>query len=144
VSRQWELGADGLREAEPTTTGRLSIETIAGAEWVLRAWDLDEPAPAAPEVTLMVDGDRLSGSSGCNRYNATVKAGEAPGELSIGPMMSTRMACPEPEMAVETRFGRQMGAVRKMQFVVGRLVLTFEKNGSFGAMAFERRAPPAP
>jgi len=141
VTRSWELDAGGLKEVASIVTGRLSLETLAGTEWVLRAWARDEPAPATPEVTLKLDGSNLAGSAGCNGYFAGVKAGPQPGDLQIGAVGTTRMMCPDPEMAVEVRFLRQLEGVKQMRFVAGQLGLAYtEKDGTSGTMLFGRRS----
>ncbi len=54
-----------------------------------------------PEMEFGADG-RVSGSSGCNRFNGSVTVdGNA---LSFGPLASTRMACPGPLDAQERAF----------------------------------------
>jgi heat shock protein HslJ len=121
----------------------LSLETLAGTEWVLRAWDWSEPAPAVPEVTLQFRDGRFAGTSGCNRYSAAATAGNAPGDLTLGPAAGTRMACPEPQMAMESRFLAQLPRVQKFGFMAGELVLHFEKDGGTGTMFFAGR-PLAP
>ena len=119
--------------------GRLTLATIGGAEWVLRAWAIDEPAPEEPEVTLMFKDGRFVGNGGCNRYFAAAKEGDMPGEVIVGPAGATRMACPEPAMAVEARFLEQLGRVKKFGFFVTRLALSYEKDGIWQTMLFERR-----
>ena len=138
ITRGWELRPEGLIElAVPGKPDRLSMEAIAGTEWVLRAWDIDEPALEEPEVTLLFQDGRFSGRSGCNRYFAAVKPGEMPGDLYVGPAGSTRMACPEPAMKVETRFLEQLGQVEKFGFMVGQLMLSYQKENSRGVMLFD-------
>jgi heat shock protein HslJ len=140
VVRTWELAGAALKEGAPAKTGRLSIDVLAGTEWVLKAWAWEEAAPAAPEVTLGLDGTRLTGHAGCNGYFAPVKAGGSPGELRVGPAGSTRKMCPEAEMAVEQRFLAQLAGVTRLQFVAGQLALPYTKQDkSFGVMLFDRR-----
>ena len=137
------MGTAGRRpeESAAAKTGRLSIEAIADTEWVLRGWAWDEPAPAAPEVTLTLDGARLVGSAGCNTYFAQVKAGDAPGDLTVGPAGATRKMCPEPAMSVEARFLQQLSGVTQLRFVAGQLALRYTKpDRTIGAMMFDRRA----
>lgn len=142
----WRL-AD--RELEPIAglgaSGRLTLDALAGAEWVLRAWSPGETVPAEPEVTLSYEDGRLSGSSGCNRYTASATAGgELPGALAVGPVAGTRMACPEPTASIESRFLAQLGGARQFGFQLGRLVVTYETQaGSRAAMLFDARAPAA-
>jgi heat shock protein HslJ len=141
VTRSWELQAGALKEGAATKTGRLSIDAIAGTEWVLRAWAWEEPAPATPEVTVKFDGARLAGHAGCNNYFAQVKPGAQPGALTIGPAGATRMMCPEPAMTVETRFLQQLGGVTQMRFMAGQLALPYANTDkTFGVMLFDRRA----
>jgi heat shock protein HslJ len=141
VTRTWQLSGAALMEAPPVKTGRLSLDTLAGTEWVLKSWAWDEPAPAAPDVTLTLDGARLVGSAGCNNYFAQVTPGDAPGGIKIGPAGSTRKMCPEAEMAVEKRFLEQLAGVTQMRFVAGQLALSYaKKDKSFGTMLFDRRA----
>jgi heat shock protein HslJ len=141
VTRSWELQAGGLKEGVPVKTGRLSIDALAGTEWVLRSWGRDEPAPASPEVTAKFDGLRLAGSAGCNNYFAQLAAGDAPGDLEVGSPGATRKMCPEAEMAVETRFLEQLAGVTQIRFVAGQLALPYTKQDkSNGVMLFDRRA----
>jgi len=140
VTRTWELSGAALKEAAPVKTGRLSLDALAGTEWVLTSWAWDEAAPAAPDVTLTLDGTRVVGSAGCNNYFAQVTPGDAPGDIKIGPAGSTRKMCPEAEMAVEKRFLEQLAGVTQMRFVAGQLALSYaKKDKSFGTMLFDRR-----
>ena len=121
---------------------RISLDALAGVEWVLRAWDFNEPASLEPPVTLSYENARFSGSGGCNRYFAGVTAGNMPGEISVSAPASTRMACGEAADRAEGRFLAQLGAAEKFAFVVGQLGVTYRKNdGSLGTMLFSGRAP---
>jgi heat shock protein HslJ len=141
VTRNWELDAGALKEGAPVKTGRLSIDTLSGSGWVLRSWAWDEAAPATPEVTLTFDGNRLAGTAGCNNYFAQLKAGGAPGDLTVGPAGATRKLCPDATMAVEARFLRQLAGVTQMRFVAGQLVLPYARpDKTVGVMLFSRRA----
>jgi heat shock protein HslJ len=141
VTRNWELADAALKEGAPAKTGRLSLDVLAGTEWVLKAWAWEEAAPAVPEVTLKLDGGRLAGSAGCNGYFAPVKAGGSPGDMRVGPAGSTRKMCSEAEMAVEHRFLTQLAGVTHLRFVAGQLALSYtNQDKSFGAMLFDRRA----
>ena len=140
VTRTWEWSAAGWKEAPATPTGRLSVATLAGTEWVLRAWGWNEKAAPEPEVTLAVQEGRFAGQSGCNRYFAPVTPGEMPGDVRVGPAAGTRMACPEPAAGVESRFLVQLQGVSKFGFIAGQLALTYERGGVLGTMLFDGRA----
>jgi heat shock protein HslJ len=142
VTRRWQLRPDGLRETQAASTpGRLTLETIGGTEWVLRAWNLNDPAPAEPEVTLAVEDGKLVGVAGCNRYFAAVKLGAMPGDVTVGAVGATRMACPAERMAVEGRFLKQLAAVKKLGFMAGQLALSYEADGVWGVMLFDGHQP---
>jgi len=138
---EWELLPEGeLRSVGQTEQpGRLGLETIGDTYWVLREWSSGEAAPEEPEVTLRYDDERLTGSSGCNQYFASVTQGEMPGDVSVGRIGSTRMACPEPETAVEARFLSQLEGVDTYGFMAGELMLGYSTNDGSGVMTFERR-----
>lgn len=76
------------------------------------------------------------GSAGCNNYFSQVTPGETPGAIVVGPPAGTRMACPEPVMAVEDRFPHRLAAVKSFRFVQGRLGLLHELDGESGTMLF--------
>jgi hypothetical protein len=78
----------------------------------LRAWDISKPAESEPVVTLSYDAGRFTGTGGCNRYFAVVEGGAMAGEVKVGPLAGTRMACPEPRSSVEARFLEQLGGAR--------------------------------
>ncbi len=83
-------------------------EALVGTTWVLTSYLVggDAVAPALPdvEVTAQFDAEgSLKGSAGCNTYSASVTIGD--GFLSIGPAVSTRMACaPESVMGQESAY----------------------------------------
>ena len=136
----WELLPDGGLSSIDVTEepGRLSLETIGDTRWVLREWSWGEAAPEEPEVMLRYDDGRLTGNSGCNNYFTTPTLGEMPGDVSVGPIGATRMACPEPEMAVEARFLSQLEGVNRYGFMAGGLMLGYATDDGSGVMIFER------
>jgi len=136
TSRYWTLGTDGLHEGEAQVTGTATLQDIMGKEWLLIQLNRDEPAPEVPAVTLNFDGERLTGRSGCNRYFAGVTEGEIPGDLTIGMVGGTRMACPEEDMALETRYLESLGNVIKYGFLNGKLALMSQQDGVTRTLLF--------
>lgn len=143
TARRWfRVRPDGLEEVAAEVTGRLSLDDLEGVEWVLSGFGPDEPAPVAPEVTLQVEGGRVSGASGCNRYTAAVAPGAAPGEIAIGPVAGTRRACPTPEMQLEDRVLAALSHAGKFGFLAGQLALTWRDGDAVGTLRFAPRPLP--
>ena len=139
ATRRWQIKASQLVESKPPDrTGRFSLDAIGGATWVLGAWDLDQPTPGDPEISLVYEKGRFAGSAGCNRYFASVEAGDSPGDFRLGPIGSTRMICPEAIMVIEQRFLKQLAAAKKIAFLAGQLAVAFEFEGRQGNMRFNR------
>jgi heat shock protein HslJ len=140
ATRYWELDASGLHVNPSRITGTLSLADLAGTEWVLNRLEMSEPLAAEPEITLVFDGDRISGTSGCNRYFAGVKeGGELPGDLRISEIGGTRMACPKEVMTLENRYLGALGNVTRYSFQTGKLALTWRKGNVSGTLLFVPR-----
>jgi heat shock protein HslJ len=134
--RYWRLEAGGLTESQADITGKLSIEKLVGAEWVLANLDINKPLPTGPRVTLIFNGGRISGSSGCNRYFASVSEGDIPGDLMVTRVGSTRMACPAADMELENSYLSALESVTKFGFYLGKLALSWQQDGHVQTMLF--------
>lgn len=80
--------------------------------------------PSAPEVTTSLtlrDGE-ASGNAGVNRFGAVYTLGPE-GEMSFGPIASTRMAGPAAAMAQEAQFFTALEATRRFDLADEQLVL---------------------
>jgi len=117
-------GFNSCEEPQPVEAGKtmnnlsqtLSLTDLAKSEWTLRYWSFEDPAPVKPRVTLKFENERIVGSSGCNSYSASIEEGDQPGRISVGPIATTRMMCPETEMNVEFRFLRLLASVSTFKF----------------------------
>jgi heat shock protein HslJ len=141
VTRRWSVGPDGLTELAPVDDGRLSLDDLSGPEWVLRSFGRDDPAPGEPGITILFESGRLGGGSGCNTYFASAEEGEAPGDITIGAVGMTMMACEEVAMTLEQRYHQALVGVVKYGFIGGRLALTSLTDGEVSTMIFEGREP---
>ncbi|NHZ73273.1 MAG: META domain-containing protein [Nitrospirae bacterium] len=143
VTLAWTLDGNTLKPVESAAEPmRLSVAALAGPEWVLTRFDRNDPAPDEPEITVLFDEDRIAGGSGCNRYMGTVTEGEMPGDLTMGLLAGTMMACPPEVMELEERYRKQLEKVVKYGFMNQQLILTFEKeDGNIGALFFTPRQP---
>ena len=141
----WSLDGDTLTPVESgVETRRLSVAALAGPEWVLKRFSWDETAPSEPEITLLIEEDRIAGGSGCNRYMGKVTEGEMPGDLEVGLLAGTMMACPPEVMELEDRYRQSLEKVVKYGFLNQHLILTFQKgDGSGGTLFFAPREPGA-
>lgn len=124
-----------LVETDSEVTGTASLSMLEGKEWVLRGLDGNEGTPKMPQATVVFEPGSVSGSTGCNRYNGTVDQGEEATSLVIGPLTTTRMACPEPVMAQEHAFLERLEKAEVFQFLIGDLVLS----GPDGALILSPR-----
>jgi heat shock protein HslJ len=139
ATRTWVLAADGLTEVSTEVTGTLSLATLEGAEWVLAMFDRAEPAPTEPEITLVFSDGRIGGRSGCNRYFAGVVGGDLPGELALGRIGATKMACADGVMRLEQRYLTALAGATRFGFVTGRLVVTYRVDDEIHSMTFVAR-----
>ena len=113
----------GLVERTNRDDGAISLADLAGPTWRLARLAFAEPAPAEPAVTLEIAGGQVAGRAGCNRYGGPIREPK-PREIEIGPLASTRMACPAEAMALEQRVLAALGAARQYSFLGGELVLS--------------------
>ncbi len=72
--------------------GMTPMEALEGKAWTLVQFDDGSPVPAGRPITAVFGGGKISGSGGCNRYSATVIS-SAPGQLKVGAISATKMAC---------------------------------------------------
>jgi heat shock protein HslJ len=117
---------------------RISAADLDGTTWTLLELDVDQPTlPDAP-VTLSFAGDQLSGSGGCNTYSGGFTLGEDnPFVMTIGPVVSTQMACPEPVLNQETAYLTALQSVTQWGYVVGDLAIYYDKgDGVYGRLLF--------
>jgi heat shock protein HslJ len=141
ATREFALGPNGLAEVSTQVTGTLSLATLEGVEWVLTTFDRSEPAPAEPEVTLVFSDGRIGGRSGCNSYFAGVVDGDLPGDIAVGQIGASRMACPDEAMRLEQYYLTALKGATKFGFVAGRLVVTCHVDDAISSMTFVAREP---
>lgn len=98
---------------------------LDGTSWELsgfRDGDLFDPVPGDISISLAFEGDRVSGSAGCNSYMGSFTAeGDV---LSLGPLARTEMLCSPTVMEHEDRFLGLMATVATAEMAFdGTLVL---------------------
>lgn len=139
ATRVWVLGDEGLTEIDASHKGTLSLLDLQGQEWLLVSLGRDVSVPDSLEVTLTFSADGVAGHSGCNRYFGAANPGEQPGEMSLGPLGGTRMACPPAAMDLETRYLQMLAGVTRYGFLNGQLALTVQQDDGVSMLLFSPR-----
>ena len=96
----------GLANAQET-------KILAGSAWRV---------PDNPDAFLVFSADRITGSTGCNRFFAGYEE-LADGAMTVSPSGVTRMACGEAAMKFERRFLDRLEKARRFEIIDGRLRL---------------------
>ncbi|MGC9525337.1 MAG: META domain-containing protein [Limnospira sp.] len=110
---------------------------LAGTSWTLVSWgDPDSPNDrvADTEITLAFEENRISGTSGCNRFMASYTAENS--KLEIGVAAGTRMACPEAIMNQELQFLAALEGAREYAIADGRLTVNYTTDEGSGVLIF--------
>ncbi|MGF7147714.1 heat shock protein HslJ [Sphingomonas zeicaulis] len=81
------------------------MSTLTGT-WAIKAVD-NQPLEGAPATIAFAD-DRVSGTTGCNRFSGSFQL--AGNMLTLGALGTTRMACPPPLMQRETMLLARLSA----------------------------------
>jgi heat shock protein HslJ len=77
--------------------------------------------PAGSDVTLAFQDGAAGGHSACNRYRFPVTVGDD--TLAFGMGVSTKMACAQPLMEMETRYLNALESVARWQVTDDTLAL---------------------
>ena len=137
VRQRFPMRGDTLTDVSTEDLGRISAADLAG-EWQLAWLDWDDPAPPTVTATATFAGGKVSGSGGCNQFSGPFGVEPASLDVAVGPMVSTRMACPEPAMEVEARYLGALQGVYRWGWAQGLLALTYRSDDGFGTLLFRR------
>jgi heat shock protein HslJ len=116
--------APAAAPAQATSAGTGTIADLGGPSWTLTSFDEGEPVPDGVNIYLAVDGDKVSGQGGCNRYMGSISNGDAPGTLKFGPLAMTRMACNPPADQLNSVIHRRCRMPRPSKSRTARCVST--------------------
>lgn len=137
ISGVYGLEDGTLAELSRDELGTLTPDHLQGATWRLDRFAWSEPVSEGISITAVFEGDRVSGSAGCNSYFATVSA-PTPYDLTIGPAGTTRMACPAPQAAAEDRYLQALENSTQYSFVLGKLAISYRLDEVHETLMFER------
>lgn len=136
IRNTYRLDGVQLVEVESWDEGRVSSVDLEGRVWQLTRFPIHTPVPDGISITLVFDGGRVSGTSGCNRYFASMRNTQAE-EISIGTIGSTRMACSEVQMDIESRYLQALQRVERFSFLAGDLCLVWRDKSGLHTMRFK-------
>jgi heat shock protein HslJ len=112
----------GKKEYKGCGGGVVAPDTLERSAWRVTMIGNDK-IPADRGAMIAFGDGRMSGTVGCNRLGGDYKYGDK--KLSVGPIMSTRMACPDPVGKQEMVFTGVLGALAATEFPGdGSMVLT--------------------
>jgi heat shock protein HslJ len=92
-----QVTADG-RTVSGCGGGTIAPNTVAGTSWIVVAVN-GAPAPAGPNYYLRFTDKDISARFGCNSMGGQYRINGD--HLSVGNLMQTQRACPEPAMSLE-------------------------------------------
>lgn len=102
--------------------------TLDGTAWGLSGWTLSSLDPADFTITAQFADGRISGKSAVNTYSGPYT--EGPGDaFSVGALISTNMAGPEPDMRAEQAYLELLSQAKSYTLDGGVLTL-FDQNGN--------------
>ncbi len=112
--------ADG---GDPLRFQREAPPRLEGVEWEVTGYNNGRQAVVSPmagtRLTLVFEGGKVSGSSGCNRFHGSFTAeGKT---LTIHPLATTRMACEDAVMSQEQQFLGALQSATTWDIVRGML-----------------------
>ena len=135
--RTWSMTPQGLQENDALIDGTMSFADLEEKSWRLIELRRGEPVLQGFPVTLVFDGNRLSGQGSCNRYFAGIEPGDYPGSMAVTQAGATQMACSAERMDFEQQYFRALSGVNRYSFSMRRLALGWEYEGVWNTMLFE-------
>jgi heat shock protein HslJ len=78
-------------------------------------------------VSAQFDGTTISGTAGCNSYHASYEA--SGGDISFGPIATTKKICPEDEQSTEDRYLQLLAEIGSYE-VSGRSMSMNDTDGT--------------
>lgn len=145
VSARWTMTDGSLRLVSDKVEGRLNAAELSGSSWRLQGMERDGAKVEDTGITLNFEDHRVSGHSGCNNYFGDIQDGAGPGEIHIGPLAGTRMACEPSIMELENAYLRSLQTSTRFSFLAGTLMLSsVDADGQITQLRFVRQHTDSP
>jgi len=119
--------------------GKLETFNLVGTEWQLEDLAGSGVVEGGRATLAFPAADKVSGNGSCNRFSGPLQIKGT--EIRLGPLESTRMACPEAAMNQETKYLADLQAAERYEWNSPYLLIyckDLEK-----PMRFTRLASPA-
>lgn len=119
-------GGDEESSSDPGTQDPTALE---GESWILTQMLTagGQTEVVQTGVSAQFDGSTISGTAGCNTYNASYEADGS--EISFGPIAATKKICPEDEQSTEDRYLQLLAEIGSYE-VSGRSMSMNETDGT--------------
>ena len=135
--KSFAIQGGALKQESSDVVGSLSVNLLSATDWMLAEMDGQPLGRTGHPPTLLVQYDKVVGFGGCNRYTGALKE-TSPGKITVGPLASTRKACPAAEMDLEDKFISRMNKVTSYTFLAGQLALTWGDKQGGGQLVFSK------
>ena len=123
------LAACGGDEGSSSDPGTQDPTALEGESWILTQMLTagGQTEIVQTGVSAQFDGSTISGTAGCNTYNASYEADGS--EISFGPIAATKKICPEDEQSTEDRYLQLLAEIGSYE-VSGRSMSMNETDGT--------------
>jgi len=111
-----------------------AADPLAGTSWRLSGWTISSIDPATVTITARFADGRIAGTSAVNSYSAEYTLGYGD-TITLGDIVHTEMAGPEPLMRAESAYMELLSKVRS--FRLEKDVLTLLDEGGNDSLIFE-------
>jgi heat shock protein HslJ len=129
IHKVFALKDGKLAEQGSQEISKVSLSDLDGTWRLVDLNSHTEPALPDVTVTLQIANGQISGSAGCNTYNATLTGStDDPSVFKVGSIATTKKACPDPIMKQETDYLTHLGQAKAWKYDAGQLALLYASN----------------
>jgi heat shock protein HslJ len=121
-------GCGGGSSDDQSGSGTTTQPSLEGTSWELPGWSISSQDPADFTITAAFKDGRIGGTSAVNQYGGPFTAGDD-GSFSVGDLVSTMMAGPEPDMRAEQNYLKLLAEAKKYA-VDGKTLTLSDANGN--------------
>ncbi len=108
--------------------GSASGASLAGTSWKLTGWSASSQDPNDFTINAEFKDGRIGGTAAVNQYGGPYTAGDD-GSFSVGELVSTMMAGPEPDMRAEQTYLELLAEAKEFK-LDGKMLTLSDANGN--------------